>query len=280
MRPERPAAIAGLHFEAFGTTCSLFAVGGTRHRLESVEEWARVTGAALSRFDPHSELSRLNAGAGGGWRDVSGVLQEVLMCACSAFEASGGLVNVAVLQSMVAIGYGRSIELGPTEVAPHRAMPLPPLPTVLELRPGRARLAAGAGIDLGGVAKGWIADRARERLGPDSLANIGGDLVAGGGGPEGSGWPVGVAGVTLLLRDQAAATSSVRRRRWGDMHHLVDPRTGLPAQSGLEEVSVVSRDGVHAEIAAKTALLLGPDLAPAYCAANCSAWWLDGRRDR
>ena len=118
------------------------------------------------------------------------------------------------------------------------------------------------------------ADRLRESLGPNALANLGGDLSAGGGGPDGSGWPVGLASVTVLLRDRGAATSSVRRRRWGELHHLIDPRTGAPARTGLEEVSVIATTGVEAEIIAKTALLLGPDLAPVYCATCALAWWL------
>ncbi len=111
------------------------------------------------------------------------------------------------------------------------------------------------------------------------MAKLGGDLSAVGLGPRGDGWPVGVAGQTLMLRDQGAATSSVRRRRWGELHHLIDPRSGLPATSGLEEVSVVAASGFEAEVVAKTALLLGPALAPTYCAAHAMAWWLGGARD-
>jgi thiamine biosynthesis lipoprotein len=82
-----------------------------------------------------------------------------------------------------------------------------------------------------------------------------------------------------MLRDQGAATSSTRRRRWGAVHHLIDPRTGLPAQTGLDEASVVASSGVDAEVVAKTALLLGPGLAPAYCAAHALAWWWSGPGD-
>ena len=58
------------------------------------------------------------------------------------------------------------------------------------------------------------------------------------------------------------------------MHHLIDPRTGRPAQTGIEEVSVVTATALDAEIVAKTALILGPAGAPAYCAAHAEAWWL------
>ncbi|MDQ2943085.1 MAG: FAD:protein FMN transferase [Candidatus Dormibacteraeota bacterium] len=269
----RSTPVEAHHFEAMGTTCSLFGVGLPRGRLLEGELWVRGMAEALTRFSPDSELSRFNASAG-RWIDVSPSLETLLHEALRAFEVSGGLVNVAVLPSMAAIGYTRPLSEGrpaATVTGPH---PLPPLPEVLRVRPGRARLERGAGLDLGGIAKGWMADRLRESLGPNALANLGGDLSAGGLGPGGGGWPVGLAGVTVLLRDQSAATSSVLRRRWGEHHHLIDPRTGLPARTGLEEVSVVALSGVEAEVVAKTALLLGTELALVYCAARALAWWL------
>ena len=108
----------------------------------------------------------------------------------------------------------------------------------------------------------------------NALANLGGDLSASGAGPDGGGWPVGLAGVTVMLLDHGAATSSVRRRRWAALHHLINPRTGLPSATGLDEVSVVARSGFEAEVIAKTALLVGPDEAPAYCGSKALAWWL------
>jgi thiamine biosynthesis lipoprotein len=213
-------------------------------------------------------------GANGEWMDVSAEFEELLREAIRAYELSAGLVNAAVLPSMLAIGYTRSLEEGISTASLEDARPAPRLTDVLSVRTGRARLQSGAGLDLGGIAKGWMADRLAAQLGPNALANIGGDLRAAGSGPNGDGWPVGFAGVTVMLRDQGAATSSVRRRRWGDLHHLIDPRTGLPSQSGLEEVAVVAATGCKAEVVAKTALLLGPGLATAYCAAHAQAWWL------
>ena len=206
--------------------------------------------------------------------DVSPELETLLRESLRAFEMSAGLVNVAVLPSMSAIGYTRPLAESRPIATVSDARPLPALPDVLTVRAGAARLEPGAGIDLGGIAKGWMADRLRESLGPNTLANLGGDISTGGPGPAGSGWPVGFAGVTVLLRDQGAATSGVRRRRWGELHHLIDPRTGVPAKTGLEEVSVVAASGLEAEVVAKTALLVGPELAPVYCAAHALAWWL------
>lgn len=274
--PHNPQVEAH-YFEALGTNCSLFAVGLSRGRLLEGEFWVRRLGARLTRFSPESELSRLNAAAG-RWVNVRAETEELLRESLRAFELSGGLVNVAVLPSMLAIGYTRSLSEGHTEATLGRARPLPSLPAVLTVRRGAARLEPGCGIDLGGVAKGWMADRLRERLGPNALANLGGDLSAGGPGPKGDGWPVGLGGVTVMLRDHGAATSSVRRRRWAALHHLINPRTGLPAETGLEEVSVVTHSGFEAEVVAKTALLAGPDVARAYCADHAVAWWLSPAR--
>lgn len=262
------------YFEALGTNCSLFAVGLPPGRLLEGEFWVRRMGARLTRFSPDSELSRFNASSG-RWTEISPELESLLGESLHAFDTSSGLVNVAVLAALQAVGYTRPMSEGQPIATVLQARPLRPLRDVLAVRPGAARLEPGAGIDLGGIAKGWMADRLRDWLGPNALANLGGDLSTGGIGPAGDGWPVGLGGATVLLRDQGAATSSVRRRRWSvEHHHLIDPRTGVPAQTGLEEVSVVAANGVEAEVVAKTALLVGPEVAPAYCAAHALAWWL------
>src|SRR5690348_2600601 len=266
MRPD----LVSHRFDAMGTSCTLLAIGRRHAELLEGECLVRGLAARFTRFSRDSELSQLNASAG-EWRRVSGDLSAVLRAALDAYAMSMGLVNAAVLPSMLAIGYTRTFADGPAVATLEQARPLPPLPEVLEVRDGEARVAAGAGIDLGGIAKGWMADRLAQTLGPSCVVNLGGDLRAM------DAWPVGFGDTTLLLRDQGAATSSVRRRRWGVLHHLIDPRTGLPAETGLEEVSVVAAGGFEAEVIAKTALLLGPHGAPAYCATHAQAWWLGGR---
>lgn len=270
MRPEHP--YHGHHFDALGTRCSVFVKGAPPEWARIAESWVRWMGERLTRFSDRSELSRLNASPG-EWVKVSPDLESLLHASLRAFEMSGGLVNIAVLPSMLSIGYSRPwAERAPM---PTRAAvrPLPRLTDVLSLQTGRARLESGAGLDLGGIAKGWMADRLVQILGPNSLVNLGGDLMARGPGPRGDGWPVAIAGVTVLLCDQGAGTSSVRRRRWRGAHHLIDPRTGMPSQSGLEEVSVVAESGFEAEVIAKTALLGGRGMAPAFCATQALAWW-------
>jgi len=269
----RSGGVEAHHFEAMGTACSVFGIDVTRTTLLKAESGVRRMAARFTRFSDRSELARLN-GAEGAWVSVSPEMEELLRESLRAFELSAGLVNAAVLPSMLAIGYTRPLGDGTSTATLESARPAPRLHDVLAVRPGRARVTRGCGVDLGGIAKGWMADRLAGRPGVNMLANLGGDLRAAGSGPAGDGWPVGFGGVTVMLRDQGAATSSVRRRSWGHLHHLIDPRTGLPARSGLEEVAVVAASGCDAEIVAKTALLLGPGLAPAYCAGHAQAWWL------
>jgi thiamine biosynthesis lipoprotein len=261
-------------FASLGSTCHLYGVELSKAELMRGAAWVAQMHQRLTRFDPQSELSRFNAGSG-RWVEISHELEALLSDAGRAYHLSEGLVNAAVLPAMGVIGYTRPLQEGPTSATLERAQPAPALPDVLEVAPGRARLAPGTGIDLGGLAKGWLADRLCRRLGGNSLVNLGGDLAARGPGPEGDGWPVGLGSSTVLLVEAAAATSSTQVRRWGDgIHHLIDPRTGRPVESDLSQVSVVARTGFLAEVYAKTALMLGQAGAPAYLATRAMAWSL------
>jgi FAD:protein FMN transferase len=259
-------------FDALGGECEILAVGVAASRLIESESWVHEMHSRLTRFSPTSELSRFNASAG-SWTDVSPLLESLLRECLRAHDLSGGLVNAAVLPALLAAGYTRTFTEGPTSVT---ASVVPPaLPEVLELRPGQARLRRGASIDLGGVAKGWLADRLAGDLGANALVNLCGDLFARGGGETGDGWPVGGLGAqTVLLLDMGAATSGTRKRSWGrDLHHLIDPRTGNPSRTDLSEVSVIARTGADAEVFAKTALLLGSAEAERYLAAHDALGW-------
>ena len=273
-----------LRFEALGGECELYAIA-PEEPLERTAEWIHELHRRLTRFEPDSELSLFNARAG-EWVEVSGDLRELLDAALDAYVQSDGLVNAAILPALLAAGYDRTFEeltgpsRSPSEADGDRrrsdgSRPVLPLGELLELRGTEARLALGAAIDLGGLAKGWIADRAVERLGPNSLATCAGDLHARGGGETGGGWPVGFGDRTLLLEDLAAATSATTGRRWGDgLHHLIDPRTGAPAKSDLSEVSVLAATALEAEVLAKTALLLGSARAAAYLEPRSKGWAL------
>lgn len=261
-------------FDALGGECELYAIDVSVDQLVEAEAWVHEMHDRLTRFTPDSELSFFNA-SGGRWVGVTPLLAAMLEEALRAHELSGGLVNAAVLPAVLAAGYTRTFSEGPTPVT---ATVVPPaLPEVLEVRDLKARLLRGATIDLGGIAKGWLADHLAAELGENALVNLCGDLYARGPGENGDGWPVGMGGKTVLLHDMGAATSGTRKRSWApDLHHLIDPRTGRPSATDLAEVSVIAKTGADAEIFAKTALLLGSAKAPAYLESHGAlGWWLD-----
>ena len=145
--------------------------------------------------------------------------------------------------------------------------------------PRRARSPSrlGTRLDLGGIAKGYAADLLCADLRAGGAAgvcvNVGGDLRVSGTAPRGGPWaiavphPHGGQAATLELTEGAAATSSPLRRAWHaagrPAHHLIDPRTGQPAATGILQVTVVTGEAWRAEVAAKAAFLAGlPDALP------------------
>lgn len=270
-------------FTALDGKCELFGIDVAPAALAEAEGWVHRMHRRITRFDPWSELSRFSdsaftphperAPAFGRWVAVSRELEQLLRESLRAYAASDGLVHVGVLPALRAAGYTRDFDEGPT---PSTAAPAPPapLPELLEVRAGEARLRRGAAIDLGGVAKGWMADGLADHLGTNVLVNLCGDLFARGGGETGEGWPVGFGDRTVLLKDLGAATSGTTKRSWQGGHHLIDPRTGRPAETDLSEVSVLATKATDAEIYAKVALLLGSREAPGWLEGRSQGWSL------
>jgi FAD:protein FMN transferase len=248
------------HFDALGSTCELLSVDSGPAALERCEQRIREAEARFTRFLRDSELAGLNA-SDGRYVPVSPEMFAMLEAALWAFEESEGLVNAAVLPALTAAGYDRPFRQGLHEPSALHPMQLPPLPEALLLdqTTRSAALAPGAALDLGGIAKGALADLLIDELGENAVCNLGGDLRLRGAGPEGDGWHIGLCDGTLVaLRDGAVCTSGISKRRWGhSMHHLIDPRTGMPAKTDLAEVSIVTDSALRGEVYAKSAILLG-----------------------
>jgi thiamine biosynthesis lipoprotein len=277
-------APAQARFEIWGTTAHLLvadpaAAAGAERDLRALLD--RID-RACSRFRADSALSRLN-GAAGSTTVVDPTLLAAVRVALRAAEASGGLVDPTVGPALAAIGYDRDLAAIPADhPEPVRAVPAAGWRTVtVDDALGAIRLPAGAALDLGATAKAWAADLAAAELagryGCGVLVNLGGDLAAAGVAP--AGWRVRVTehhragrelpGQTVTVRSGGLATSSRTVRTWrragAAVHHLVDPRTGLPAAPTWRCVSVAAADCVGANTAATAAMILGPD-APAWLA--------------
>jgi FAD:protein FMN transferase len=259
-------------FRAMGTTISLLlpesqAEKGAQIVRTLFSDWEQT----LSRFLPESELSRLNQQAGTPVA-VSDLLYEVLATALTAAQATEGVYDPALLDQLVQLGYDRTFDDLPTV----RFDPIIPGEPGgrwrgIKVDPIRRHVTLPAGIklDFGGIAKGMAVDAALERLHQSgvshALVNAGGDLAVLGLPSAFEQWPVAVPGQekywTIPLHHGAIATSGIAHRHWWQgntlRHHILDPRTGLPAQSDLRSVTVVADRCEQAEVAAKVAFILG-----------------------
>ncbi len=239
--------------------------------LQSVPRWFEHWETIFSRFRPQSELSCLNQSAG-AWVAVSPSLLQVIQFARRAAELTNGLFNPLVLNALESAGYDRPFDVMPEQSALPASSGKPvPSPNLIEIqtKSRHVRLPPGARLDLGGIAKGWAAEQAAIALGMTGAAMVdaGGDMVARGSPDDSGGWivqvPVPEAAYLyrISLKNCAIATSGTDYRRWeraGTMqHHIIDPRTGAPAQTEIVQASVIAPDMLHAEVWAKAALISG-----------------------
>ncbi len=276
--------------------------------LQRVPAWVEEYEAVLSRFRPESELSRLNA-RGGRWTETSETLFQALQKARHAAQLTNGLCNPLVLPALMAAGYTHSFQRDFSPSTPHGGEvggpedtsftpPAVPAWTAIQVRPKKrlVKLPPQGKIDLGGTAKGWAAERIAERLsayGP-CLVDAGGDLVARGA-PKGlAGWTVRIAEpgpepdqpplAAICVTDCAVATSGVDYRRWRQgnrtRHHLIDPRSGQPAETDVLSATVVHPDAALAEGYAKALVLMGSEEGLAWILRQPQGAALVVRKDR
>ncbi len=242
--------------------------------LLEVPAWFADWEDTLSRFKPDSELSRLNRTFDQPV-SVSQVLWDVFETALVAEEETDGLVTPTVKDAVIESGYDRSFDLLP-RFQYHQGVTVltqtSPLSLLVSDEIERTLcLPRGLGLDFGGIAKGWAAHKAAERLrtfGP-VLVDAGGDIAITGLGLDGEPWLVGVRNplspgediLTLQLGRCGVATSGRDRRRWVQnglfRHHIIDPRTGLPAETDILTTTIIAPTVMQAEAAAKAALIMG-----------------------
>lgn len=255
-----------------GTTISLLlpsgqAVMGRQIVHALFTEWEQV----LSRFLPESELSQLNQRAGKPML-VSDLLCTVLLTALAAAQATEGVYDPTLLDQLMRAGYDRNFDDLPLERCGRCAPGLPGgrwRDIQIDAMQHVVTLPAGLKLDFGGIAKGMAVDAALKQLQVHgivpALVNAGGDLAVVGLPPTQGQWQISVPGRaqcwSVPLRSGAVATSGIARRHWlmdGKLrHHLIDPRSGQPAESDLWSVTVVADRCEQAEVAAKVAFILG-----------------------
>jgi FAD:protein FMN transferase len=254
-------------------------------RLLAERELAAIDGAC-SRFRTDSELSRVNA-APGRPVAVGPLFLEALELALRAAALTDGDVDPTLGRLLELAGYDRDFALLPaavSEPAAPRAVRLSVGRVAgwqavrVDRAAGRVTVPPGVKLDLGSSAKALVADRiaaaVSRALGCGALAAVGGDVSLAGTAPEG-GWEIRVTedhrsgrsapGQTIVVRSGGIATSSTAVRRWSHggaaMHHLLDPRSGLPVQGPVRTASVAAASCVDANVAATCAVVRGANAA-------------------
>lgn len=267
-------------FRAMGTSVELLVeADDASTTLDACEAEFERLEQVMSRFRHDSELSRLNRD---GSIEASPDLADVVALAIAARERTNGVFDPTVHHALHAAGYDRTFAELPGDGAVD-GDPAPACGGRVVVDERRIEIEDGFGIDLGGIGKGFAAERVAERLalaGP-CLVDAGGDIAVRGV-PEAGVWPVAVDDdLTLGIESGGVATSGRDRRRWRrggtERHHLIDPATGRPSDTDLVRVTVVADNAIEAEVLAKT-LFLGGETAAARAGVPAVLVTGDGRR--
>jgi FAD:protein FMN transferase len=272
-------------FSAMNTSI-LFAAEGDVNRVErgfrEAEDMIYAFERKFTRFSDTSELTELNRSAG-IWFAASPELFEVVSLAYTGYQNTGGLFNPGILAALENSGYNRSMELIRGKVVPPPAFRGGTSETAAHFSQVRLNgerqeifLPLGLRIDLGGIAKGWIAEKAAQHLVRNAyscLVDAGGDLFTIGLPSSEKFWRVALEDpfdpahdlTVLAVGPGAVATSTIAKRSWRqngkERHHIIDPRTALPAQPAWVSVSVMCAHAAQAEVLAKALLIGGPPAA-------------------
>jgi len=236
-----------------------------------VDEQTALVEEASSRFRPDSELMRIGDRLPHGVA-VSDTLADLLRAALMAAHLTEGAVDPSLGRALDRLGYDRDIRLVLDDDGPVRA--------ISSERPGWARITldgsiltvpAGLSLDLGATAKAVAADRAARRiadeLGVGALVSLGGDVATAGPGPR-EGWQIDVQDLPAdpacrisVSGGSAVATSSTQRRTWRrggrTLHHIVDPRSGMPAHALWRSTSVAGPSCLVANALSTAAIVWG-----------------------
>ena len=261
-----------IHFRAMGCKMNATVFSSSTaavNKLNQVPDWFEEWEQILSRFRPDSELSLFNQKFG-RVDSISPVFQSVLRTANQMEYESDGLVTPKILNQLEKIGYDRSFDMIKQSQSNFGNANSLRSVIIMEDRsfPTENNTVQ---YDFGGVAKGWAAHQAMQRLEgyAPTLVNAGGDIAISALMPDGKGWIIKITdpfdheknAAELRVGRGGVATSGIDYRIWqqGDhlRHHIIDPRTGYPAETDLISVTVIAPTVMDAEMASKTILILG-----------------------
>lgn len=262
---------------AMDTVMSFTAYG--KHCEEAVDaaiEEVKRLDALLSAGSPESEISRLNET---GRTTVSEDTAVLFERALAFYEDTGGLFDVTVYPLMELWGFPAGEYHVPSEEELAGILPLVG-GSRIKLSGAEAELGEGQRADLGGIAKGYTSARImeiyREYGVRSGMVSLGGNVQVLDRKPDGGGWRIGIRdpaesesmAAVLTVENRAVVTSGGYERYFeedGNTYiHILDPRTGYPADGGLASVTVVSADGTLADALSTALYIMGLEEALDY----------------
>ncbi len=250
-----------------GTRAHLVVNETARHFLEEAIEQLCDWNTRWTRFTESSELAAINR-ADGRPVMVSPDTATLVALSVDAWHLTEGTFDPTVHDAVVNAGYGQPFSDGPTTPGPPVEVPGAGAIDV-DSTTGLVQIPKGVRLDLGGIAKGHAADllvrQLLERGAIGAAVTIGGDTAVGGECPFADGWPIVTeidpATPVAYLRQGGFCFSTTQRRRWatarGPAHHIIDPRTGRPAESTITSVAIASSTASTAEVFATASLVAG-----------------------
>jgi thiamine biosynthesis lipoprotein len=267
-------AVAETSFQVMGSTAQVVTRGGAGGHLARAEQRLRRLEDLWTRFSPDSEVSRVNT-SDGEWTEVSPETAALIQLSELSWRMTDGLFDPTGLPALLAAGYSasRSEPNRRTVGVEPRSLPSPGCANFRVTDKG-VRIPAGVSLDPGGIGKGLAADIVASELSREGVesvvVSIGGDVRVIGGwivdldDPSQEGRTV----ARLNIANGGVATSTPSHRRWqsedGNSVHLIDPRTGKPAVTDVESVTIIAGEAWIAEGVATAAALMGSEAAPEF----------------
>lgn len=258
----------------FNTVNTISAECG-RDILESTLVLCECFEGLLSKTREGSDVWRLNH-AQGEWVLISAHTQRILSMALTMYETTNGAFNIAMGKAVNLWHFNDKKQRVPGREELRRALAGADCGRI-EQKGDSARLPAGMEIDLGGIAKGYIADEIgaylRECGVRRAVINLGGNILTIGSKADGTPWQIGLQYPVgdrakrekywglLHSRDNSIVTSGCYERGfWRDgtwYHHILDPRSGMPVQNRVLSVTVRTKDSFLADAVTTPLLILG-----------------------
>ena len=264
-----------------GTTVTITLYGASEAELEQAADAAFAEierlSAVFSRYDPESELSRLNREAvDGGTHEVSPEMAAMLARCVALCHATGGAFDITVGPLSAVWRQARESGEPPAETHIRNALGKMGCDKIrVNMETNTVTLTVpGMSLDLGGIAKGFITGRAArviaDRGVSSALINAGGDMTALGDKPGGAPWALGIQNprepgdvlATISLRDAAVTTSGdyeqFFEKNGKRESHIIDPRTGHGAAETIS-ATVIAPLAERADALSTALSVLGPD---------------------